>query len=327
MNRMQGCGPLVIAGAVATMVSGHALANDSTAELGAGGLLLIQNDKVRLLSEDLYIAEAEVRVSYRFRNISDAPFTSLVAFPLPSIDAITPQDMNIILPEAGKANFVDFTVAVDGSRLTPSLYERASIFGIDRTDELRALNLPLNPIAEGLYQQLETLPREDIMALNRQGLVVDDPYGAMADWKYEATFYWEQTFPPGREVLVEHSYRPVVGFAFFYDALLDDPVYRATYCIDEAFAAAARRRLASLRNADSPYLSERRISYILTTAANWAGPIGRFHVTIDKGETDALVSFCAEGVRKTGPTTFEWSKTDYVPDRDLQILILRSPKP
>lgn len=326
MRRLLGISPAILTAAIA-LAGGDAVANDSTAELGAGGLQLIQNDRIELLSEDLFLSEAQVRVTYHFRNIGDAPVTALVAFPLPPIDAITPQEMNIILPDPAKPNFVDFTVTVDGKPLTPTLYERASIFGIDRTEVLRAHGLPLNPLTEGLYQRLEGLSREDIVDLSRQGLVIDDPYGAMADWKYEATFFWQQTFPTGREVVVEHSYKPVAGFAFFYDGLLDDPVYRATYCIDEDFANGARRRLASIKDSENPYLSERRISYILTTATNWAGPIRRFHVAVDKGEPEALVSFCADGVRKTGPTTFEWNATDFIPQKELQILILRLPKP
>jgi hypothetical protein len=45
-------------------------------------------------------------------------------------------------------------------------------------------------------------------------------------------------------------------------------------------------------------------------------------LVVDKGEPDNLVSFCGEGVTKIGPTTFEMVKTDFWPDRDLDILIL-----
>ncbi len=63
------------------------------------------------------------------------------------------------------------------------------------------------------------------------------------------------------------------------------------------------------------------IAYILRTANSWAGPIGRFTLTVDKGDPGNIVSLCADGIRKTGPTTFLQEKTDYVPDGDLHILI------
>ena len=45
----------------------------------------------------------------------------------------------------------------------------------------------------------------------------------------------------------------------------------------------------------------------VATAGNWLGPIGRFELTVDKGSPDVLVSFCGDGVRRTGPTTFTLS--------------------
>ena len=65
------------------------------------------------------------------------------------------------------------------------------------------------------------------------------------------------------------------------------------------------------------------ISYILTTGQNWYGSIGTFHLTVDKGATDNLVSFCGDGVKKTGPTTFELTYQDFWPERELNILILQ----
>jgi hypothetical protein len=75
-------------------------------------------------------------------------------------------------------------------------------------------------------------------------------------------------------------------------------------------------------NDGKPYYTEQWISYILTTGANWFGPIKKFTLTVDKGEPDSIVSFCGDGVKKTGPTTFEMTKTDFYPDKDLDILLL-----
>lgn len=298
-----------------------ASANDSTAELGAGGLELVRNEAVALLAEDLFISADEVRVTYRFLNKTDTPATFVVAFPLPVIDAVVPEAVNVVLPDDGAGNFVDFTVTVDGKPVTPSVEERATALGVDRTDELRRLGLPLNPVSEGLYQRLEALPSDQKAELNRLGLVTVDPYSVQATWKLETTFYWEETFPPGREVVVEHRYKPVVGFGFFGDYVLTDPGYRTKYCIDAAFDRAARAKLAAVAGTDFAYLDEKRVSYILSTAANWSGPIGSFRLTVDKGDPDALVSFCGENVKKVGPTTFEMTATDYSPEKELEILI------
>ena len=309
---------------LALLAIAPAAANDSTAELGAGGLQLVRNDAVELVSEDLYVSAKKVRVTYRFRNKTDAPATYLVAFPLPPIDAIIPEAINVVLPDDARANFIGFTVTVDGKPVTPSLEERATALGVDRTAELRRLGLPLNPVAEGLYQRLEALPADQKAELNRLGLVYIDPYSVQAAWKLETAFYWEQTFPPGVEIVVEHGYEPVVGFGFFGDYVLDDASYagyQSKYCIDGAFDRAARARLAAVAGTGFPYLDEKRISYILTTANNWSGPIGSFRLVVDKGEPEALVSFCGTGVRKISPTQFEMTATDFMPEKELEILI------
>ncbi len=313
----------VILGCAATT---PAIANDSTAELGAGGVQLIQNDVIGLLSEDLFVSANEVRVAYRFLNRSESPATFLVAFPLPAIDAIVPQEMNIVLPNAASENFVDFTVTVDGQSVTPQISARASVLGVDRTAELTARGLPLNPASDTLYEKLQSMTPDEIAELNRLGLVVADPYGAMADWRLDQAFYWEQTFPPGKEVAVQHSYRPVVGYAFFGKENLNDDYYKTKFCVDPDFAIAATKKLDTIKGSQNPYMDEQRISYVLTTANNWAAPIKSFRLVVDKGDPDALVSFCAKGVRKIGPTTFEVTATDYTAERELDVLIVRPHK-
>ena len=68
------------------------------------------------------------------------------------------------------------------------------------------------------------------------------------------------------------------------------------------------------------------VEYVLRTANSWAGPIGHFRLTLDKGAANRVISLCAEGLRKTGPTTFVMEKTDFTPDSDLEILLV-SPVP
>jgi hypothetical protein len=95
---------------------------------------------------------------------------------------------------------------------------------------------------------------------------------------------------------------------------------REKFCIDSEFIAAARKRLKAGKTG---LVSE--ISYILVTGANWAGGvIGDFELTVDKGEPNALVSFCGEGVKKIAPTQFQMKASAYAPRRNLHILIMRT---
>jgi hypothetical protein len=51
--------------------------------------------------------------------------------------------------------------------------------------------------------------------------------------------------------------------------------------------------------------------------------VEEFRMVVDKGDADSLVSFCGDNVRKIGDTQFEMKKTDFTPDRNLAILILK----
>ncbi len=150
--------------------AGPALGNDSTAQLGAGGLQLVRTDAIELLSEDLYVSAREVRVAYHFRNKTTEPVTYLVAFPLPVIDAIVPEAMNVMLPDSKSDNFVDFTITVDGKPVTPSIEARATALGQTRPPSSGDFGLPLNPIADGLYDTLGKAPAAMKAELNRLGM-------------------------------------------------------------------------------------------------------------------------------------------------------------
>lgn len=126
----------------------------------------------------------------------------------------------------------------------------------------------------------------------------------------KSTYYWTQTFPAGRELTVEHTYQPAVGISvgtlWGTREWPQDPEYpaeRRHYCVDDTFVAAVER---TRRPGDfAPPFHEDRLEYILTTGANWKGPIKDFRLVVDKGAPDNLVSFCGDGVRKIGSTAFK----------------------
>ena len=72
----------------------------------------------------------------------------------------------------------------------------------------------------------------------------------------------------------------------------------------------------------SPF-TEERISYILHTGANWAGSIAKFHLIIDKGSPDNLISLCGYEVTESSPTLVESSKSNFTPNNDIDIIIFK----
>jgi hypothetical protein len=330
--RWRGVLPALAAAFMFALAAGAAKANDSSAVLGADGLWLHESDSVAMESEELRIGRDEIRVRYVFRNVSQTPVETLVAFPLPEINLAELSEVPVLQPSPDPVNFVDFSVRVDGQPVEAAVEQRAFLQELDVTEVLQGYGVPLTFFAEGFYDTLNALDEAARADLMQRQIAVYDEYAVYPQWSTETMFFWSQVFPPGKAVVIEHSYKPVVGQSFFGQYSLEEgegEFQRTTFCIDESTEKGIRKRLDKLSaNPDQiGYLIAYWTRYILKTGANWHGPIGRFHLTVDKGKPTALVSFCAEGVTKTGPTTFEVEKTNYVPDRDLDILILEEPEP
>lgn len=326
-------GRMVIALAITGALILPGLANDSTAELRAGGIELVRTDAVQMVRENLYISADEVRVSYVYHNVVDEDVETLVAFPMPAIKIDPFGDVNI--PNRDSENFLNFEVWVDGEAVTPDMHHRATSYGIDVTNELKKLGVPLLAYQGGANEALAGLDENVLADLEARGVIYIERWESdgeqksvpLANWELHSTYAWRMVFPAHSEVKVEHRYTPAPAGAsgmlnFDYENGTFDAAYREKYCIDESFEAGVRNRLAGDGD-NAAYIWEQNLSYILVTANNWAGAISQFTLTVDKGYEDSLVSFCGEGVTKIGPTTFEMTAEDYYPQRDLDILFLR----
>ncbi|NML74569.1 DUF4424 domain-containing protein [Rhizobium sp. S-51] len=316
------------------MLAGAAMANDTSAVLEAGGLVYTRQDEVEMLSEDLFISQDEVRVDYVFKNQGKADLETLVAFPMPEISGAP--DFNAALDDFEHDNFMGFTVSQDGQSIEPQLQQRVKVGNIDMTEEVRSKGVSLLPLSQKTRDEIAKLPPEVQKDWETRGLILNSAYDLEnpvapeydAVWTLDTVYWWRTTFPAGKEVKVHHSYKPSVGGTVAITFVSEEPeneqldIYRDRYCIDDDFYKVAAKLEKQQNYETGNYYYEKWLSYILTTGANWAGPIGNFKLTVDKGDTRNFISFCGENVRKVGPTTFEMTATDFFPDKDLQILLL-----
>lgn len=330
--------PVVFAAALSlslALASGPARANDSSAALTTGGLELRQNAVVEMDSEDLFVSAKEIRVRYRFVNPTQQAVTTLVAFPMPDVTVSGP-DENISVPTEEPENLLAFRTLVNGAPVAARVEQKALAKGVDRTALLRELGAPLAPHLRATGEALDRLPPPAKDQLLKLGLAEIEEFDAGKGWEkhlsprwtLKTTWFWEQTFAPG-ETLIEHAYKPSVGGSAgtsfgAKDWRNDKSAAEAArrYCVDQDFLASIERVRRAAR-ADYPPLSEERISYVLSSGANWAKPIRDFRLVVDKGAPDRLISLCAEGVRKISPTQFEWRRRDFRPAGDLHVLILK----
>jgi len=317
-----------------------ALGDDSTAALGTGGLVLEKNDKVELRAEDLYLSTKAIRISYRFFNKTGQDLPVTIAFPMPDITGDV--DFNVAVPDADSANFLKFETKVDGKPVASQVEQRAFFKAegkpeVEITGELKALGLPLMPTAAG--PALLALPPAKRQPLIDKGYVAPNTYDAGKGWQTDyvgiwtlrSKFFRQQVFPAKKEILVEQHYQPSVGSLAGTVVGTDSYAgkekarYLKTWCTDDDFVRSAKALSDAMMKdtAGNHNVNEQYLSYVILSGGNWAGPIGDFHLVIDKGYPDNLVSFCGEGVKKIGPTQFELRFKNYVPKRDIDVLILQ----
>lgn len=324
-------GLLAVGTLAAAIVPPPARANDSSARLDTGGLSFVYDARIRMASEDLFLSRSRVEVRYVFENRTDRDVETLVAFPLPKID--TGEGGNYAIDSDDPINFIDFRILVDGRPVEPKVEARARAMGVDVTDLLGRLGLPLTTVLPRddaartrFWERLRTLPEDGLAELERRGAIARsrDDAGKTTDvnpiWTASITFYWFQTFPAGRTIEIVHRYRPVPrDFMTGMDEIAG-PDAKKRWCTDASFLATAREMAAKgqLVGVD--------LRYVVRTAANWWGPIGRFTLTVDKESPDVFLSTCLSGLQKVGPTTFRLEKPDFMPSDDIDLLFLKSVK-
>jgi Domain of unknown function (DUF4424) len=324
----------LVLGLVAVLpLAAPALADDSTAMLGAGGVMLTQNADIRMATEDLYLSPKAVKVRYTFTNDSGKDVDTVVAFPLPDVDNYELSESPIGTTSGSTPNFVGFRLTVDGKPVAATPDERAMLNGKDVTAQVRAASLPLNIVIGGGYDKLQKLPRPVHDSLIKAGLIDgaggDDP--VHAKWTTQTKFWWKMHFPAGKTVTVDHAYQPVTGQSFFGPNVFTDKeqnAYYARFCIDASTRSAIDTRLAALKKktGGEAMLNQYTTDFVIKTANNWKGPIGKFHLTVDKLKPDSILSLCwGPDLKKTGPTTFEATRMGFAPKQDIQILVLENP--
>jgi hypothetical protein len=281
-------------------------ANDSTALIDTYGIHFKKSAAVVMLSERLYISRDIITVDYVFRNETAQDVTETIAFPMPR----QPGGADGIRPFADVAAYArSFSVVADGNPVNFQRILRALMpqkNGVDRdiTDRLRVLGLSdkdivTDPPGERLERRLKKAGFELYNGL---------------PWAWQEHYFWQQTFLAGKEVRISHSYVPLAGFQF-YGAEWDDLTWlRKDYCLD-------RQEMGRIRKEAVMGVS-RPINYVLTTGANWFGPIRDFELIIEKRDADDHLSLCwpESDFRKESATRFVTRIKNFTPSRDISLV-------
>ncbi len=299
--------------------------NDTNAVMAAGGLSFARSDAIRMDAEDLFISPHEVRVAYEFSNLTDRDETLTVAFPIPDIDmarmSLTPHEFHA---SSHDGDIFNFRLIVNGAPAVAAFQARAiGPDGKDVTKLLASHGIPLVDRGdEYVSRAIEKLPSIAVRELEAAG-VLDDSYEHITTWVVKGAYSWKQTFPARQTVKIEHVYEPVLGGTHLSKGDFDRADYNR-YCPDKDFARAAEKHLRDeFDGAEVTW-----IEYILKTGANWAGPIGRFHLELAKGDADILSLCPIPGLTlQRKDRSFVAEARAFMPQSNIKILYVYRGKP
>jgi hypothetical protein len=302
-------------------------ADDSAAEIAAGGLQLRKEARISMEKERLTISENKITVEFEFLNETDQDITTEVAFPIPPYSAWD-DEMD------PRGAFNDFRVWVEGRGQSYQTEAKAKLKGADYTDVLRGMNvdiasfghagdLTVEPRSPDF--QIPKLSKRDRDTLVRLGLLNKDD---IPMWTVEKMYHWSQRFPAHEIVHIRHEYAPIEGFEMLEVSKI------ATDLKDACIKPGLQTRLETLvaenlkrQPAAGSYVYPTWIKYILKSANTWRMPIKGFELIVERAAPSnghpAFVSFCWDGqVKKIDENHFSARKLNFVPADDLTIYYL-----
>ena len=300
------------------LLAGAAHANDSTGTVSTSGIKYLKNPHIDMQSEDLYISENQIRVHYRFKNTSSQDIIETVLFPLPIVPAFIDYDF------ADTKGLVDsFRIYADGKPVRPqthvrAYFERSNGSLVDVTADLKKCGLSDQELMHPWTKKQDGEKIDSKIRACRsakvQSMLPKQP-DELPDWSSQIVYSWKQTFKAGSVTEIKHQYTPLVGGSFLPSLKAkDSKAFIDEYCMDENF-------LKNFKTVEGDKVYH-HLGYILTTGANWAKPIGKFTLTIDR-EPNTVLSLCWDkSLRKVGPNRFQAVKENFLPKKDLDIIFV-----
>ena len=301
------------------LLAGAAHANDSTGTVSTSGIKYLKNPHIDMQSEDLYISENQIRVHYRFKNTSSQDITETVLFPLPIVPSFTYSDF------ADTKGLVDsFRIYADGKPVRPqahvrAYFERRNGSLVDVTADLKKCGLSDQELMHPWTKKQDGEKIDSKIGACRSAKVqsmLSKQTDELSYWSSQIIYSWKQTFKAGSVTEIKHQYTPLVGGSFLPSLKAkDSKAFIDEYCMDENF-------LKNFKTVEGGSKVYHYLGYVLTTGANWAKPIGKFTLTIDR-EPNTVISLCWDkSLRKVGPNRFQAVKENFLPKKDLDIIFV-----
>ena len=300
-------------------------ADDGATSISVGGLVATREPRITMAKEVLRISLNKVVVDYDFRNDTDTPVTTEVAFPIPAY-TLDPET-----PDPAHAGFDDFKLAIDGKPYAFQTEIKAVVRGKDVSSLLRADGVDIATFGHaessqdfGESRDLKKLSPAQTQALVAAGAYTRDGQTLYAAWGVEKRYHWTQTFPAKATVHIRHEYSPVTGAQIVPTNLLAAS-HKVTpderYAVDDvASLCVSPGAVKAMAARKTDTLGLEWVDFILTTANSWKRPIEDFTLIVERADPRPVVSFCWDGpVTRLDANHFEAHTTNLVPSKELRI--------
>ncbi len=299
------------------------IADDGASSISVGGLVAKREPRITMAKEVLSISQKRVVVDYDFRNETDAPVTTEIAFPIPGYSSDPGENADPAL-----AGFDDFKLFIGGK---PSPFQteiKAVVKGKDVSDLLRRDHVDIATFGHQGGRDNDSLDLKHLSPAQVKELVAAGAYRLddnipSPDWTVEKRYHWTQTFPAKSVVHIRHEYTPVAGAQLVpTDALSATHKVQPDekYVVEDVASMCVAPATVRALGAKSGILVTNWVDFILTTANSWKQPIEDFTLIVERTDPRDTVSFCWDGpVTKLDANHFQAHAVNLVPSKELHI--------
>jgi hypothetical protein len=288
--------------------------------LSVSGLRIASHEDLTVEAIDIAVSATRVTHTYRLGNIGTSELHLFASIALPSLEVMSLNEDETYRIATGNNpdNPIGLTITADSMPVDAKVMTQAFALDMDRTTEIKALNLPLVPFGPEIDKVLAGLAPDALARLTQLGIISppdaqDSP--RQADWNLDVTYTWEQVLPPDKTITVAMTFQPVSGsFELNNETadVLDD--YKDDTCL-----ADEQIRTLKARASKSPIpVTEILISIVNPT--RWLeNPTPA--IAVEKPKPDTIVALCGSNV-KTSPARVTAKVADDETGEDLRILLI-----
>lgn len=281
------------------------------------GLTIASHQDLTIEAIDIAVSATGVTYKYRLGNTGTTELTLTATVSLPSLNPNS-KDETYRLATGNAENPIGLTIKSDDKPVTAKVVTRAFALDIERTAEIKALNLPLIPFGPEIDKALKGLAPDALARLTQLGIIsppddINSP--RRADWTLNVTYAWDQVLPPDKTTTISMTFAPVSGSIELNantSDVLDD--FKENACLTDQLIRTLKAKAAKT---PTPVIE---IPISIANPTRWLTTPAPT-ITVEKSKPDTIVALCATNV-KTYPSRVTAKVADDDEAEELRVLLI-----